>query len=263
MTKTALVTGCSTGIGRAAAEALAKAGYDTWATARRPETLEGMRGVRVAALDVTDEASMAAAVGQTGGIDILVNNAGYAEMGPVESIGLDAWRRQFETNVFGLVRMTQLALPHMRANHWGRVINLSSMGGQITFPLGGAYHATKYAVEAISDALRLEVAPFGIRVVLIEPGPVKSSFEATADDALARYMGGPYDKEIQVFGALMADTYSSRLAASPERVAKSIVRSVGHPRLRVRITPHSHILTRMRRILPDRIWDAALASRMP
>ena len=263
MTKTALVTGCSTGIGRATAEALANAGHDTWATARRPETRAGMKGVRVAALDVTDEDSMAAAVEQAGGVDILVNNAGYAEMGPVETIPIDAWRRQFETNVFGLVRMTQLVLPHMRANRWGRVINMSSMGGQITFPLGGAYHATKYAVEAASDALRLEVAPFGIRVVLVEPGPIKSSFEATADDALGRYLGGPYDKEIQVFGALMASTYSSRLAARPERVARSVVRAVKHPRSRVRITPHAHILTRARRVLPDRVWDAALASRMP
>ena len=184
-------------------------------------------------------------------------------MGPVEQVSLQAWRRQFETNVFGLVRMTQLVLPHMRERRWGRVINLSSMGGQITFPLGGAYHATKYAVEALSDALRLEVAPFGVRVVLIEPGPIKSSFEDTADDALGSYLGGPYDKEIQVFGALMADTYSSRLAAKPERVAKSIVRAVEHPRSRVRITPHAHLLTRLRRVLPDRIWDAMLASRMP
>src|SRR3712207_6452812 len=142
MTKTALVTGCSTGIGRATAEALAKAGYETWATARRPETLAGIEGVRTAALDVTDEASMQAAVELSGGVDVLVNNAGYAEMGPVEAVPIDTWRRQFETNVFGLVRMTQLVLPHMRANRWGRVINLSSMGGQITFPLGGAYHAT-------------------------------------------------------------------------------------------------------------------------
>ena len=263
MTKTALVTGCSTGIGRATAEALARAGYETWATARRPETLDGIEGVRTAALDVTDEASMQAAVDATGGVDVLVNNAGYAEMGPLEAVPIDAWRRQFETNVFGLVRMTQLVLPHMRDAGWGRVINVSSMGGQITFPLAGAYHATKYAVEALSDALRLEVAPFGIRVVLIEPGPVKSSFEETADEALGGYLGGAYDREIQVFGALMAETYSSRLAAKPERVARAIVRAVKHPRSRVRITPHAHILTRSRRLLPDRIWDAALASRMP
>ena len=263
MTKTALVTGCSTGIGRATAEALAKAGYETWATARRPETLAGIAGVRTAALDVTDEASMRDVVEQTGGVDVLVNNAGYAEMGPVEAVPVETWRRQFETNVFGLVRMTQLVLPHMRANRWGRVINLSSMGGQLTFPLGGAYHATKYAVEALSDALRLEVASFGVRVVLIEPGPIKSAFEETADDALNRYLGGAYDAQIQQFGALMAGTYSSRLAASPERVAKAIVRAVKRPRSRVRVTPHAHVLTRSRRLLPDRVWDAALTSRMP
>jgi NAD(P)-dependent dehydrogenase (short-subunit alcohol dehydrogenase family) len=263
MTKTALVTGCSTGIGRATAEALAKAGYDTWATARRPETLEGIQGVRTAALDVTDEASMTAAVEQAGGVDILVNNAGYAEMGPVETTPIEAWRRQFETNVFGLVRMTQLVLPHMRANRYGRIINLSSMGGQITFPLGGAYHATKYAVEAISDALRLEVASFGVRVVLIEPGPIRTSFEETADAALTANDDGPYAEATLAFGTMMAGTYGSRLAAPPERVAKAIVRAVKHPRSRVRITPHAHVLTRARRLLPDRVWDAALSSRMP
>jgi NAD(P)-dependent dehydrogenase (short-subunit alcohol dehydrogenase family) len=263
MTKTALVTGCSTGIGRATAEALAKAGYETWATARDSASLADIKGCRTAALDVTDEASMTAAVEATGGVDILVNNAGYAEMGPVESIPLEAWRRQFETNVFGLVRMTQLVLPHMRANRWGRLINLSSMGGQLTFPLGGAYHATKYSVEALSDALRLEVARFGIRVVIVEPGPIKSAFETTADDALGSYLGGPYDREIQAFGALMSGAYSGRLAAPPERVAKAIVRAVRRPRSRVRVTPHAHILTRTRRILPDRLWDAAVASRMP
>jgi short-subunit dehydrogenase len=137
------------------------------------------------------------------------------------------------------------------------------MGGQLTFPLAGAYHATKYAVEALSDALRLEVAPFGVRVVIVEPGPIRSAFEDTADEALGSYLGGPYDRKIQVFGALMRGTYSSRLAASPERVARSIVRAVEHPRSRVRITPHAHLLTRARRVLPDRIWDAVLASRMP
>jgi NADP-dependent 3-hydroxy acid dehydrogenase YdfG len=263
MTKTALVTGCSTGIGRATAEALARAGYETWATARRPETLSAIKGCRTAALDVTDEASMVAAVEQTGGVDILVNNAGYSEMGPVETVPMEAWRRQFETNVFGLVRMTQLVLPHMRANRWGRIINMSSMGGQITFPLGGAYHGTKYAVEAISDALRLEVAGFGVRVVLIEPGPVRTAFEDTAGAALTANDDGPYGEMTRAFGQMMAGTYSSRLAAPPEKVAKAIVRAIEHPRSRVRVTPHAHVLTRFRRLMPDRVWDAALSSRLP
>jgi NADP-dependent 3-hydroxy acid dehydrogenase YdfG len=259
----ALVTGCSTGIGRATAQALADAGYETWATARRAETLEGLRGCRTIACDVTDEASMRAAVEATGGVDVLVNNAGYAEMGPVETIELDAWRRQFETNVFGLVRMTQLVLPHMRAQRSGTIVNVSSMGGQLTFPLGGAYHATKYAVEAISDALRLEVAGFGVRVVIIEPGPIKSAFDETADSALNQHLGGPYDKAVQRFGALMAGVYDTRMAPGPERVAKAIVRAIEHPRSRVRVTPQAHVLTRARRLMPDRVWDFALQRSMP
>jgi NAD(P)-dependent dehydrogenase (short-subunit alcohol dehydrogenase family) len=139
-------------------------------------------GCTALACDVTDEASMSVAVAAVeakhGAVGVLVNNAGYAEYGPLEEVGLDRWRRQFETNVFGLVRMTQLALPGMRSQRWGRVVNMSSVGGQISLPGGSAYHASKYAVEALSDALRFEVAGFGIRVVLVEPGLITTNFEA-------------------------------------------------------------------------------------
>src|SRR6185312_5360387 len=156
--KAVLITGCSSGIGHATAELLAREGWTVYATARKPETLEDLQqqGCRTLALDVTDEASMAVAVetveNAEGAVGVLVNNAGYSQSGAVESVPMEQVRRQFETNVFGLIRMCQLVLPGMRAQHWGRIVNLSSMGGRLTFPGGGMYHATKYAVEALSDA---------------------------------------------------------------------------------------------------------------
>src|SRR4051795_6076398 len=171
-----LITGCSSGIGRATAERLARAGYTVYATARKPESIADLEGAgcRTLALDVTDEESMSAAVRTVeeaeGAVGVLVNNAGYSQSGAVESVPMDAIRRQFETNVFGLVRMCQLVLPGMREQHWGRIVNISSMGGKFTFPGGGVYHATKHAVEALSDALRFEVAGFGVKVIVIEPG---------------------------------------------------------------------------------------------
>jgi NADP-dependent 3-hydroxy acid dehydrogenase YdfG len=158
-----LVTGCSSGIGRATAERLAARGFTVYATARDVERIAALaaRGCRVLALDVTDEDSMQAAVGtvvdEQGAVGALVNNAGYSQSGPIEEVPVAEVRRQFETNVFGLVRMCQLVLPGMRAQHHGRIVNVSSMGANFTFPGGGVYHATKYAVEAISDALRFEV----------------------------------------------------------------------------------------------------------
>src|SRR3954465_8486455 len=189
--KTVLITGCSTGIGRATAELLAEKGWNVYATARRLESIADLaeKGCRTLALDVTDEASMAAAVGAVeeaeGAVGVLVNNAGYSQSGAVEDVPLDVVRRQFETNVFGLVRMCQLALPGMRRQGWGKIVNVSSMGGRLVFPGGGFYHGTKYAVEAISDALRFEVAGFGVDVVIIEPGLIKTEFGTAAVGSLA------------------------------------------------------------------------------
>ncbi len=174
--KAVLITGCSTGIGRETARHLAGRGFTVYATARKPETLADLEsaGCRTLALDVNDEASMEAAVNAVeeaeGSVWALVNNAGYSQSGAVESIPLDSLRKQFETNVFGLVRMCQLVLPGMRKRGEGRIVNISSMGGKLVFPGGGVYHATKYAVEALSDAMRFEVKGFGVDVVIIEPG---------------------------------------------------------------------------------------------
>lgn len=180
-----LITGCSTGVGRAAAIMFQAAGFVTFATARNPATLEELRaaGCRTLALDVTDEVSRQAAVEtierQFGSIGILVNNAGYGQYGPLEEISLEAMRRQFETNVFGAMRLSQLVLPGMRRAGRGRIITVSSVAGRVSIIGGGVYHASKFALEALADALRPEVEPFGIDVVNVLPGPIATQFETT------------------------------------------------------------------------------------
>jgi NAD(P)-dependent dehydrogenase (short-subunit alcohol dehydrogenase family) len=177
-----LITGCSSGLGRATALRFREAGYLTIATARNPASLEGLasQGCETLALDVTDEASRAAAVAEVekrhGPVGILVNNAGYGQYGPLEEISPALLQRAFETNVFGLLRMTQMALPGMRRAGRGRIVNISSLAGRVTAPGGGVYHMTKYAVEAIADAMRPEVAPFGIGIVNVLPGPFDSPY---------------------------------------------------------------------------------------
>ncbi len=189
--KAVLITGCSTGIGRTTAEHLAAKGWTVYATARRPESISDLegKGCKTLALDVTDEQSMQAAVKAVedaeGAVGVLVNNAGYSQSGAVEEVSMDSVRRQFETNVFGLLRMCQLVLPGMRRARRGRIVNVSSMGGKLVFPGGGAYHASKYAVEAFSDALRFEVAGFGVRVSIIEPGLIITRFGETAASTVA------------------------------------------------------------------------------
>src|SRR2546429_4243186 len=197
--KAVLITGCSSGIGRATAEHLAGRGWTVYASARNPDTIADLErsGCKLLALDVNDEESMVAAVRQVedaeGAVGVLVNNAGYSQSGPVEEIPLDDVRRQFETNVFGLVRLCQLALPGMRRQGWGKIVNVSSMGGKLVLPGGGFYHGTKYAVEAISDALRWEVRGFGVDVVIIEPGLIKTEFGNVAAGSVdAAPAEGPY-----------------------------------------------------------------------
>ena len=186
ISKAVLITGCSTGIGRATALRLAGSGWTVYATARRPESIADLAdaGCRTLALDVTEEDSMRAAVQAVeqaeGAVGVLVNNAGYSQSGPIEQIPPEAVRRQFETNVFGAIRLAQLALPGMRRRHWGKIVNIGSMGGRLTFPGGGLYHATKYALEALSDVLRFEVRGFGVDVVLVEPGLITTEFAQTS-----------------------------------------------------------------------------------
>ena len=262
-----LVTGCSSGIGKAAADLLVKAGHVVYATARRPETLTDLEGAgaRTLALDVTSEDSMQAAVktieAEHGRVGVLVNNAGYGEYGTVEETDLDKVRTMFETNVFGLARLTQLVLPAMRNAGAGRVINIGSMGGRITFPVGGYYHATKYAVEAITDALRNEVRAFGIKVVLVEPGLIRTQFGDTAlsSDAHVPTDNSPYAALLAASASSTTGGYDNpMLATGPETVAGTILKAVEsrRPKSRYVVTPAARAMITARTLGGDRVWDS-------
>jgi NAD(P)-dependent dehydrogenase (short-subunit alcohol dehydrogenase family) len=194
---------------------------------------------------------------------VLVNNAGYAQDGPIEEVPLDDVRRQFETNVFGLVRMSQLVLPAMRRQKWGRIINVSSVGGKVVFPGGGFYHATKWAVEAISEAMRFELRLFGIDVAVIEPGAIASSYEATS---LAAMSGGgdgsPYAQFNRDRAERVTAAYAGKIAG-PEAVAKVIEHAATskRPRTRYTVTSQARMVMSLRRILPDRVWDRFIGTQ--
>jgi short-subunit dehydrogenase len=290
-----LITGCSSGIGRAAAVSLHAAGLTVYATARQVDALEGLvrLGIHTLPLDVTDEASMLAAVTAVeeaaGPVGVLVNNAGYGLYGPVEQVPMDEIRRQFETNFFGLVRLTQLVLPGMRRRSRGRILNVSSMGGRITLPGGAFYHASKYAVEAFSDALRMEVAQFGIDVVLIEPGPVKTPWNEVAAGSLSAATpagsgagpddggpgdggsgpggsagdGDPYAAYKAAVGASFGRTQAGlvgRFGSTSEDIAKVITQAVTarRPRARYLINPVAKSLVAMSQVLPARAYDSVM-----
>jgi NAD(P)-dependent dehydrogenase (short-subunit alcohol dehydrogenase family) len=275
--KAVLITGCSTGIGRATAAHLAARGHRVYASARRLDAIADLAasGCSTIALDVTDEDSMRAAVesieAAEGAIGTLVNNAGYSQSGAVESVTLDDIRAQFETNVFGLVRMSQLVLPGMRRQGSGRIVNVGSMGGKLTFPGGGVYHATKYAVEAISDAMRFEVKGFGVDVVLIEPGLIKTHFAEAAVGALrAGTEGeGPYAEFNEAVAASTTNVYEGalgrRLGGGPEDVARAIEKAITtrRPKARYPVTLSARVIMGQRRLLTDRMWDGAMGMQFP
>lgn len=267
-----LITGCSTGIGRASALQLARAGRTVIATARRVEALQELAdaGCRTLALDVTSEDSMRAAVEEVGTVGVLVNNAGYGLYGPIEQQPMDEVRRQFETNVFGLVRMIQLVLPGMREARQGRILNVSSMGGRTTLPGGGFYHASKYAVEALSDALRMEVRPFGIDVVLIEPGPVKTPWADVAADSIGTAAADGDDDPYAAFKQAVGDSFGrieggpmARFVSTADDIAKVIVKAIeaDRPRTRYLINPAARTLVKLKEWLPDRAYDRLLRSQ--
>ena len=291
ISKAVLITGCSSGIGEATARRLAAGGWTVYATARRLETIEHLKdaGCRTLALDVTDEDSMRAAVDEIeraeGAIGVLVNNAGYSQGGAIEQVPLEAARRQFETNVFGPIALTQMVLPGMRSQRWGKIVNIGSMGGRLTFPGGGLYHATKYSLEAISDALRFEVKGFGVDVVLIEPGLIVTEFAATAvaqaeavtgagRDTEADRAGGtatadsPYAAFDAKVATLTTGVYEGpmrRLGGGPDVVAKAIEKAITRRRAptRVPVTASAHLSILQRKLTPDRLWDAAMRVQFP
>lgn len=277
VSRVVLITGCSTGIGRVTAERLASRGWRVYATARDVEKIASLadRGCAVLPLDVTDEVSMRAAVAEVerreGAVGVLVNNAGYSQSGAVEEVPMEKVRRQFETNVFGLARMCQLVLPGMRRRGWGRIVNISSMGGRLTFPGGGYYHASKYAVEALSDALRFEVAGFGVEVTVVEPGLIRTHFADAATGSMDGDgpTGGSYAGFSEAVAKVVRDNYERgpflMLGGGPGTVAETIERaiSVARPRTRYAVTPSAHLFILLRRLLPDRAWDAVVGAVYP
>ena len=259
-----LVTGASSGIGEATVRALLAQGHRVHAGARRVAKMESLReaGAVVHALDVTDESSIRTLVSsileKESRLDVLVNNAGYGVYGAIEEVSIEEARGQFEVNLFGIARLTQLVLPVMRVQGGGTIINISSMGGRVYTPMGAWYHASKHALEGWSDCLRLEVAPFGIRVVIIEPGAIGTEFgELAVVPLLERSGDGPYAATAQKMAAATRRTFSSGKASPPSLIADLIVRVIRSPRPKIRYAA-GHLARPVmlaRRLLGDRLFD--------
>ncbi|HNC94796.1 MAG TPA: oxidoreductase [Myxococcota bacterium] len=271
-----LITGCSSGIGKSTALHLQKAGWTVYATARKVKDLDELAaaGCRTLALDVCSEESMVAAVAaieaEHGAVGVLINNAGYSQSGALEALPMERVRAQFETNVFGMIRLCQLVLPGMRRQKWGKIVNISSMGGKLTFPGGGIYHASKHAVEALSDALRFEVKAFGVDVIVIQPGLIKTGFA----EAVATGMNFPdkipeYAEFHKKVSQATKDVYEkgplAPLGGVPEDVARTIEKAINakSPRARYPVTWSADVLLAQRRWMSDAMWDFFLKQNFP
>lgn len=259
-----LITGGSSGIGYETAKSLAKQGHIVYAAARRVELMKPLCewGVHPLSLDVTDEASMQTAVStllsEQGRIDVLINNAGYGSLGAVENVTPEEAHRQLEVNVFGLARLIQLVLPTMRAQHSGRIINIASIAGKVTLANCGWYNVSKFAVEALSDALRMEVKPYGIKVVIIEPSAIKTDWGLIAADHLYdSSQGTVYETFATKEATLMRKLYTSNLLSGPDKVRKAIGKAVNArcPRLRYQPGLGANLMIGLHAILPTRWWD--------
>lgn len=270
--KSALVTGASSGLGKEIAKRLIADGYQVYAAARRVHEMEDLRrlGAQPLRMDIASEADIVAVAeaiaAQTGGVDVLVNNAGFALYGPMEEIGLDEARYQFEVNVFGPSRLTQLLLPAMREKKSGRIINITSMGGKIYTPLGSWYHATKHALEGWSDCLRLELAPLGIDVVVIEPGLIETGFgDVLAESLLKRSGVGPYAGLTRAVAKGTRDTYGKGRSSDPRIIADVVGTAVAatHPRTRYVKGKFGWLLIALRSWLGDRMFDRIILSQLP
>jgi NAD(P)-dependent dehydrogenase (short-subunit alcohol dehydrogenase family) len=266
----ALVTGGSSGIGECTVRELMDAGFVVHTVARRVDRMKALAeaGAHVFAMDVTDDASMVAGVqrilDEQGRIDVLVNNAGYGSYGAVEDVPIDEARRQFEVNVFGLARLTQLVTPHMRRQGSGRIINISSIGAKFYEPFGAWYHATKFAVEGLSDSLRMELKPFGVDVVLIEPGPIITEWNEIARDSLLERSGDTdYGRYARRAHRVLTEFDKPGRASRPEAVARKIRKAATtrRPAARYPVGRGARIITSSRDHLPDRVFDQVV-SRM-
>lgn len=256
-----LVTGASAGIGKAIAHRLLSDGWTVYGAARRVERMSDIEseGAKAVFLDVTDDESMRACVDAIleaeGRLDALINNAGYGSYGAIEEVDLDEARRQFEVNVFGLARLTQLVIPSMRRRGAGRIVNISSMGGRIWMPIGGWYHATKHAVEVLSDALRVEVRPFGIDVVVVQPGAIESEWSDVAADTLDESAEGTAYPELAGAMSRILRDYDS--ASPPEVVAGAVAKALraGKPRRRYAVPSDARLLIFLKWLLPEWAWE--------
>ena len=269
--KVILITGASSGIGYDTAERLAKQGHKVYGAARRMDKMLPLKdlGVIPIQMDVTDDASMVAGVNAVlkaeGRIDVLVNNAGYGYFGAIENVSMEEARRQIEVNVFGLGRLTQLVIPHMRQQGSGRIVNVASIAGKLAIYFGGWYHVSKFAVEGFSDALRMELKPFGINVVIIEPGAIRTDWGIIAAEHLAESSKGTVYEEASMNEAkIMKYGYSSKLLSPPSVIAKAICKGVNrkHPKARYRTGRGSHSMVFLHWLLPARWWDALVRKTM-
>ncbi|WP_395408382.1 oxidoreductase [Pseudoduganella sp. UC29_106] len=268
--KTALVTGASSGMGKAIAMRLIEDGYQVYVAARSIDKMADLAslGAQPLRMDISRDEEIVAGVdtilAQTGGVDVLVNNAGFGLYGPVEEIGIDEARYQFEVNLFGAARLTQLLLPSMRDRRSGYVVNITSMGGKMYSALGAWYHATKHALEGWSDCLRLEVAEFGIKVVIVEPGVIETGFgDGATDSIVKRSSDGPYGRMVQMVARSIKQTYGHGTGSDPNVIAEVVSRAVAshNPSTRYAAGKFAKLLIRMRVWLGDRMFDRIILSQ--
>ena len=269
MSKVALVTGASSGIGMETTKLLVKQGYTVYGAARRLEKMQELKqdGVKLLEMDVTNEVSMVNGINEIlkaeGRIDVLVNNAGYGSYGALEDVPLSEARYQFEVNIFGMARLTQLVLPHMRDQHSGRIINISSIGGKLGEPHGAWYHATKYAVEGLSDSLRMELKEFGIDVVIIEPGAIITEWAGIAREYMLKTSGSTAYGELTRKHVKMFER-ADKTGSKPIVVAKTIVKAitVSRPKTRYATGGGAKMILFVKSILSDRMFDKLLLGMM-
>jgi NAD(P)-dependent dehydrogenase (short-subunit alcohol dehydrogenase family) len=251
-----LITGCSTGIGRATAIEMTKRGHDVVATARKPETLDDLDVTMKLPLDVDDDRSVGEAVAAAGELDVLVNNAGFGVSGPVERVPIPEVKRMLETNYFGAVRMIQAVVPQMRARGAGAVVNISSVQGRVAAPLSGFYSATKFALEATTEALRYELGHFGIHVVLIEPGYIMTRFQGREGHYGIEV---PYD-ELERQWQSARDVLVSGASSTPKLVAAAVADAIeaDDPPLRVPVGSDADMVLSTRAALDDASFEATM-----
>jgi len=269
--KVALITGASSGIGESAAILLYKAGYKVYGAARRVEKMLSLRekGISVISLDLTDEESIGNCVNtiikKEGSLDVLINNAGYGSYGAIEDVPMEEARRQFDVNIFGLAKLTQLVLPGMREKRFGKIINISSMGGKVYTPFGGWYHATKHALEGWSDCLRMEVKQFGIDVVVIEPGGIKTEWgQIAADNLKLTSGGGAYAEMANKSAEGTAKMYASNRLTHPDVIGKAILKAVTvrKPRRRYLLGMGAKPSVFVRKWLGEGVWERMILGMM-